>query len=82
MMTKPKDIESTRRRAYAIVLMLFGSVVISFGGLIIRNINTSDTWQINFYRSLAFTVAISFILLFRYGKTTPRMVSSAGLHGI
>ena len=63
MMTKLKDIESTRSRAYAIVLMLFGSVVISFGGLIIRNINTSDTWQINFYRSLAFTVAISFILL-------------------
>jgi drug/metabolite transporter (DMT)-like permease len=68
------------RRAYAMVLMLIGSLVISFGGLIIRNIDTADTWQINFYRSLAFGTAILVVLVFRYGKSTPQQLRDIGLH--
>ena len=39
-------------------LMVVSSVLISFGGLILRNIEAADVWQINFYRSLAFMVAV------------------------
>ena len=82
MMNKAKDIELIPRRAYATVLMLIGSIVISFGGLVIRNINTADTWQINFYRSLAFSMAILIFLLFRYGKTAPTKLLDIGLQGV
>ena len=52
-------------RAYAIILMLIGSSVISFSGLVIRGIQEADTWQINFYRSLAFAISIIMAALVR-----------------
>ncbi len=36
------------RRVFAMSLMVVSSVLISFGGLIIRNMEQADTWQINF----------------------------------
>ena len=74
--------EPTPRRAYAMGLMLIGSIVISFGGLAIRNINAADNWQINLYRSLAFGIAVLIVLLFRYGKTAPRRLKGIGLQGV
>ena len=82
MSTKIEYIEPLPRRAYAMILMLIGSIVVSFGGLVIRNINAADNWQINFYRSLAFGIAISIVLLFRYGKTAPRKLKAIGLQGV
>ena len=75
-------IETTPRRGYAMILMLIGSTIISFGGLAIRNIEMADNWQINFYRSIAFGIAISIVLLFRYGKTGPQQLKGIGLQGI
>ena len=82
MVTNIEYIEPIPRRAYAMILMLIGSIVISFGGLVIRNIDTADNWQINLYRSLAFGIAISMVLLFRYGKTAPRKLKGIGLQGL
>ena len=82
MISTTEFAEAKPRRAYAMVLMLIGSLVISFGGLVIRNIYTADNWQINFYRSLAFGAAISIVLLFRYGKSAPRQLRGIGLHGV
>ena len=82
MSIKIETIKPIPRRAYAMVLMLIGSIVISFGGLVIRNIDPADNWQINFYRSLAFGVAILIVLLFRYGKTAPRKLKAIGLEGV
>ena len=47
MITKIEYNAPPSRRAYAMILMLIGSTVISFGGLVIRNIETADNWQIN-----------------------------------
>ncbi len=82
MFTKDDLVDISPRRGYAIVLMLLGSIVISFGGLAIRNIETASNWQINFYRSIAFAFAISIVLLFRYGKTGPQQLKGIGLEGI
>ena len=82
MIPKHDFVDISPRRGYAMVLMLLGSIVISFGGLAIRNIETADNWQINFYRSIAFGLAISIVLLFRYGKTTPRKLSGIGVQGV
>ena len=53
-------------RNLSILLLIAGSVGISFGGLIMRNINSADPWQIAFYRALAFLFSISLILFHRY----------------
>ncbi len=68
-------------RGYAMILMLFGSLVISFSGLLIRNISSADTWEINFYRSLAFGCTISVLLTLRYGKRAPEKVKLIGSSG-
>ena len=70
------------RRAYAMVLLLIGSIVISFSGLVIRNIDQADSWQINFYRSLAFGMTISVFLFFRYGRNTAIKLRDIGRQGI
>ena len=54
------DIDS--RHGYAMLLMVLGSVAISFGGLVLRSIEVADTWQINVYRSLGMFVAIAAIV--------------------
>ena len=74
--------EPKPRRAYAMVLMIIGSLVISFGGLIIRNIHKADTWQINFYRSFAFGTAISVMLIFCYGKSDLQQLKGTELYGV
>ena len=82
MAQKHKFAKISPRRGYAIILMLFGSTTISFAGLAIRNIETADNWQINCYRSVAFGLAVSIVLLFRYGKTVPLKIKGIGLQGV
>mgnify|MGYP006427554523 CR=1 FL=1 len=82
MAEKYEFVDIRPKRGYAMALMLVGSIVISFGGLAIRNIETADNWQINFYRSIAFGLAISIVLLFRYGKTGTQQLKGIGLEGI
>ena len=39
------------------------SVGISFGGLVLRSMEVTDAWQINFYLSLALVTAITLIMV-------------------
>ena len=82
MISKFKLVGLSSKRGYATLLMLIGSTVISFAGLVVRNIETSDNWQINFYRAIAFGLAISIVLFFRYGKTAPMQLKGIGLQGV
>ena len=70
------------RRAFAMALMVISSVGISFGGLVLRNIDDADVWQINFYRSLALVVTVGLIMLFRYRGQTARKVVQIGRPGL
>ena len=74
--------DASPKRAYAMLLLLMGSFVISFSGLVIRNIDQADSWQINFYRSFAFAITISLVLLFRYGSNAPKQLKGIGRQGI
>lgn len=69
------------RRGYAMGIMIFSSVLISFGGLIIRNMEVADAWQINFYRGIAFALAISLLVFFRYRRRTFLQVRRIGWIG-
>ena len=72
----PEQLEDTNymisNRNLSIILLITGSVGISFGGLIMRSINNADPWQIAFYRALAFLFSITLILFHqhRFGIVT------------
>jgi len=70
------------RRAHAMGLMIVSSVGISFGGLVIRSIETADVWQINFYRSLALIVTVTLIMVLRHGRAAPARVHGIGRPGL
>jgi drug/metabolite transporter (DMT)-like permease len=55
---------------------------ISFGGLIMRNINNADPWQITFYRSLAFLFSITLVLIYRHNSDILTSIKKIGYPGI
>ncbi|MEM9043119.1 MAG: DMT family transporter [Pseudomonadota bacterium] len=63
-------------------LMVISSIGISFGGLILRNMEDADVWQINFYRSLALVVTVLLIMMFRYKRETARRITQIGKPGL
>jgi drug/metabolite transporter (DMT)-like permease len=69
-------------RAQAMALMIFSSILISFGGLLIRLMHEADVWQILFYRSLALIGAISLLMCWRYGNDAPTKVRAIGRPGL
>lgn len=70
------------RRLFAMTLMVVSSVLISFGGLIIRNMEQADTWQINFYRALALLSSIALILAFQHRRNTLATIRKIGRPGL
>ena len=74
--------EMAPRRGFAMGLMIACSVVISFGGLVIRSMEDADAWQINFYRSVALIGAITVILVFQYRQSTISHIRRIGRPGL
>ena len=54
------------RHGYAMLLMIAGSVAISFGGLVQRNIEFADPWQVTFYRALGIFIVMAMFVATRY----------------
>ncbi len=91
--TTPIAHEVDSRHGYAILLMVLGSVAISFGGLIQRSIEVATPWQIIVYRTLGLFIAIAVILMIqnrgrffhtlrsvgRFGLLAGALLSGAGL---
>ena len=69
-------------RNLSIILLITGSVSMSFGGLIMRNINTADPWQIAFYRALAFLFPITLILFYQYRLGIVTNIKKIGYPGM
>ena len=70
------------RRILAMGLMVASSTAISFGGLIMRNIEHADAWQINLYRSVALIVAVSMIIVSQYRGRAISYVLNIGWAGL
>ena len=66
----------------AIFLILFCSILISFNGLAIRNINNADALLINVYRSVALMSSVSIFLLITTKKPLFRHITAIGWPGI
>jgi hypothetical protein len=69
-------------RNLSILLLITGFVGISFGGLIMRNINTADPWQIAFYRALAFLFSITLILFHQHRLGIVTKIKKIGYPGM
>ncbi len=70
------------RHSYAMLLMVIGSIAISFGGLVQRNISVADPWQINVYRALGMLIAIALIIAIQNRGKVIRTILSVGRFGI
>ncbi len=63
------------------LLMVVSSVVISFGGLIVRSMEAALPWQINFYRSAALLGVVAVFIVLRYGRKSVSVVGNIGALG-
>ncbi len=70
------------KRGMAMALMVVSSVVISFGGLIIRSLETTEPLVINFYRSAGLLSAVIVFLGIRYRSKFVETLTGIGRLGI
>ena len=62
--------------------LIFAGVFLSFGGVIIRFMESSSAWQITGYRSITFSLAILLYILIKYKKNTSHAFKKIGHSGI
>lgn len=88
MQTAPMAISTTNqhsidtRHGFAMLLMIAGSVAISFGGLVQRNIEVADAWQVIFFRSLGMFIAMVIFVAIRYRGRVLSTVTGIGRMGL
>ena len=82
MTTSSEGLESSSLRLRGMILVTISSFGISFGGLISRQIEDADAWQINIHRSLATVVVVVMIFLFRHRHNAVERVVQIGWPGI
>ena len=70
------------RHGFAMLLMIAGSIAISFGGLVQRNIEVADAWQVIFFRSLGMLIAMLIFVAIRYRGRVLRTVYGIGRMGL
>ncbi len=81
MNTPPPTAAIDSKRGLAMALMVLSSVVISFGGLIVRSMEAALPWQINFHRSVALFGVVSIFILVRYRGRTISAIGNIGALG-
>ena len=64
------------------LLVFLGACSLSFGGLIVKSFEGATLWQILFWRSLFFILAILIFLLLTYKKQAFDIIKKSGLAGI
>lgn len=75
---------SVHDRGYpaGVVILLIAGACLSLSGLILRNMEAADGWQILFYRSLGFMATLLVYFAFRYGRGTVRAFRDIGKPGL
>ena len=61
--------------------LILGALIISFSGLIIRNIESADSWTIIFYRAISFVITFSFVLFYKYRNKFFNKILKTGIYG-
>lgn len=66
----------------AVGLMAVSSVIMSFGGLLVRNIEAADTWQINFCRACALVLAVLGLQIVLHRGRAVERIRASGRAGL
>lgn len=74
----PRD----NRYMVGVAIALLGGTFLSLSGIMIRNIEDADGWQILFYRSLATFLTIFVFLVFQYRGSIARRFADIGRPGL
>ena len=64
------------------ILILMGAFFLSWGGLLIREIENADIWQILFWRAFFFSITLSFFLYFIYKNEALLIIKKSGIPGV
>ena len=64
------------------ILILIGAFFLSWGGLLIREIENADIWQILFWRAFFFSLTLIFFLFFKYRIQAIYIIKKSGYPGI
>lgn len=80
----PSAAPADTRRNYLIgvAMALVGSGLLSIAGVIMRNVEEADEWQMLFWRSVIFAAAIFLWLLYRYRTRLPQAFMAIGRLGL
>jgi len=71
-----------RKYTYGVTLVIIGGIFLSLSGILLRNIESASGWQILFYRGIAFTSMLFFILLFKYRTGIVEAFRAVGRPGV
>ena len=63
------------------ILVIFGAVCLSFGGIIVKSFEGASLWQILFWRQFFFTIIVALYLLFTYKKNFFNSFYKSGIPG-
>ncbi len=64
------------------LLVFFGALSLSFGGLIVKSFQGANLWQILFWRSIFFILVVSIFLILTYRKKVFSAFVSSGVPGL
>ena len=64
------------------LLCLMGAFFLSWGGLLIREWEGGDIWQILFWRAFFFSITLSFFLYFIYKNEALLIIKKSGIPGV
>ncbi len=71
----------TRPKSFAVTLMLFMALIVSFSGFVFRSMEQPDIWQISIFRGIALISAIGLFLIFKYRKKALSQLLKMGFSG-
>ena len=70
------------RHRRAILFMIVAAICWSSGGILVRQLSITNTWEIVFWRSLFMAAFVAGVLLVMHGRRMPRAVLAVGRPGL
>lgn len=70
------------RHTLGILLVCAAALLWSTGGLIVRSLETTDTWTTVFWRSATASLFLLAFIVWRNGRSTPALIRAMGLPGV
>jgi drug/metabolite transporter (DMT)-like permease len=64
------------------ILIIMGAFFLSWGGLLVREFENTDVWQILFWRAFFFTITLIIFIYYSYKKEAVSAIKKSGFPGI